>query len=60
LVTELGILWKKSDKNLDALVFGIKDNVRKAFSTACRIAGIEEGGIDGFSLHSCRHTAAIV
>ena len=58
LQAELRILWEKSNKNLDALVFGIKNNVRKSFSTACKIAGIKEGGIDGFCLHSCRHTAA--
>jgi integrase len=59
LETELRSLWEKSDKNLDNLVFGIKNNVRKSFSTACRIAGIKEGGIDGFVLHSCRHTVAV-
>ncbi len=58
LYNELNVLWEKSDKNLDSLVFGIKDNVRKSFSTACRIAGIIEGGTHGLTLHSLRHTAA--
>ena len=58
LYAELTILWKNSDKNFDSLVFGITDNVRKSFSSACKIAGIKEGGIDGLTLHSLRHSAA--
>lgn len=58
LYAELSILWENSDKNLDSLVFGITDNVRKSFSSACKIAGIKEGGIDGLTLHCLRHTAA--
>lgn len=55
---ELQALWQNSNVDLDALVFGIKDNVRRSFSTALNIAGIKEGGIDGISLHSLRHTFA--
>jgi integrase len=32
--------------------------VRKSFATACKLAGIKQGGIDGLTLHSLRHTAA--
>lgn len=55
---ELIRLWENSDKNLDSLVFNITDNVRRSFSTACKIAGIKEGGIDGLTLHCLRHSAA--
>jgi integrase len=55
---ELSILWGNSDKNPESLVFGITDNVRKSFSSACKLAGIKEGGIDGLTLHCLRHTAA--
>jgi integrase len=51
-------LWEKSDKLLDSTVFGISDNVRNSFKTACKIAGIQHGGIDGLTLHCLRHTAA--
>jgi integrase len=58
LYDELLILWETSNKNLDSKVFGISDNVRKSFSSVCKIAKIKEGGIDGLTLHSLRHTAA--
>jgi integrase len=58
LFDELKRLWQESDKSLDSLVFGIKDNVRKSFSSACKTAGIKEGGINGLTLHCLRHTAA--
>jgi integrase len=54
---ELRILWEASTQNSDARVFGISDNVRKSFASACEIAGIKHGGIDGLTLHSLRHTA---
>lgn len=59
LYDELQRLWQESDKNLDSLVFGISDNVRKSFSSACKAAGIKEGGLDGLTLHCLRHTAAV-
>lgn len=58
LMDELINLWKASNKSLDSKVFGISDNVRNSFSSACQAAGIKEGGIDGLTLHSLRHTAA--
>lgn len=59
LLDELTGLWDRSDKKPDSLVFRIKNNVRRAFSSACKAAGIKEGGIDGFTLHSCRHSFAV-
>jgi integrase len=58
LFDELIKLRNESNQDLDSLVFGIKDNVRKSFSTACKIAGIKEGGVDGLTLHSLRHSCA--
>lgn len=55
---ELLQLWEASSKAPDARVLGITDNVRRSFSSACKIAGIKEGGIDGLTLHALRHTAA--
>jgi integrase len=46
-------LWEVSERQSDALVFGIKDNVRKSFGAACKDAEIA-----GFTLHCARHTAA--
>ena len=51
-------LRKESNQDLDSLVFGITDNVRKSFSSACKVADIKEGGIDGLTLHFLRYTAA--
>ncbi len=58
LYDELINLWNFSNKSLESRVFGITDNVRSSFSTACKIAKIKEGGIEGLTLHSLRHTAA--
>jgi len=58
LFDELVKLREKSNQDLESLVFSITDNVRKSFSSACKIAGIKEGGIEGLTLHSLRHTAA--
>jgi len=55
---ELRCLWEASDENLDRRVFGITDNVRNSFASVCEVAGIKQGGIDGITLHSLRHTAA--
>jgi integrase len=54
---ELERLWEES-KDSEGRVFGISDNVRKAFASACKEAGIRHGGIDGLTLHCLRHTAA--
>ncbi|MCA1623847.1 MAG: site-specific integrase [Acidobacteria bacterium] len=45
-------IWEQSPKDLDELVFGIKNTVKRSFASACRDAGIE-----GFHFHDCRHTA---
>ena len=58
LFNELQTLWENSNKNLDNLVFGIIDNVSRSFISACREAGIKQGGIDGITIHSLRHSAA--
>jgi integrase len=55
---ELSALWEASGKEPDARVFGITNNVRKSFASACEIAGIKHGGLFGLTLHSLRHTAA--
>lgn len=55
---ELQELWKQSSKKPVSLVFGIANNVRRSFASACNDAGIEHGGIDGLTLHCLRHTAA--
>jgi integrase len=55
---ELLTLWEASSTDLNERVFGITDNVRKSFASACEVAGIKQGGIDGLTLHSLRHTAA--
>ena len=51
-------LWNNSKKELDCLVFGITNNVRKSFTSACKIAGIKTGGLDGLVIHSLRHSTA--
>ncbi len=58
LTDEFIKLRTKSNENLNSLVFGITDNVRKSFSSACKVANIKEGGINGLTLHSLRHSAA--
>lgn len=55
---ELATLWDASSREPDETVFSVTDNVRKSFASACEIAGIKHGGIDGLTLHSLRHTAA--
>lgn len=55
---ELSALYEASTMNPDASVFSIRNNVRKSFASACAVAGIKHGGIDGLTLHSLRHTAA--
>jgi integrase len=53
LARELDRLWDESTKDPDTLVFGIKDNIKKAF-TAAR----SEAGIPDVRLHDLRHTHA--
>lgn len=55
---ELSALRDASSMDLNERVFGITNNVRKSFASACEVAGIKHGGIDGLTLHSLRHTAA--
>jgi integrase len=55
---ELWKLYESSSSDADAHVFNITSNVRNSFASACEIAGIKHGGIDGLTLHSLRHTAA--
>lgn len=55
---ELHALWEASRGDVDGRAFGIRNNVRKSFSSACKAAGINQGGIEGLNLHSMRHTAA--
>lgn len=58
LYGEFLALWESSNKDLNSRVFGISDNVRNSFKSACKEAGIKHGGIDGMTIHSLRHTAA--
>lgn len=60
LFLELHRLSDASNGLTDSLVFSIKteNGIRTAFETACRIAGIKHGGLDGLTLHCLRHTAA--
>jgi integrase len=58
LYRELASMWYAAPKEAEGLVFGITNNVRKSFASACKEAGIKHGGIDGLTLHCLRHTAA--
>lgn len=57
LHSELSTLWEKSNKDLMARVFPFTI-FRKSFQTACKIAGIKTGGLDGMVTHSLRHSTA--
>lgn len=50
---ELERLWGKSNKDLDALIFGISDNVKNSFT---RVR--EKAGLDDLRFHDLRHTHA--
>lgn len=53
LSCELEALYEKSPKRADVLVFGIGDNVRKAFNSARSVAGLPD-----VRFHDLRHTHA--
>jgi integrase len=53
LVDDLEKLYEQSPKEPDGLVFGISDNIKKAFNTARRIAGLPD-----VRFHDLRHTHA--
>jgi integrase len=38
---ELRILWEQSDKKFSSSVSGVKDNFKRSFNTACKLAEIE-------------------
>jgi integrase len=54
---ELIELWEKSKKDKKSQIFKIK-TFRKPFKTACKIAKIKTGGLDGLVPHSLRHSTA--
>ena len=45
-------LFDNKKPNFDQSVFGVSDNVKRSFATACDAAGILD-----FRFHDCRHTA---
>lgn len=49
---ELQRLWERGTGNTSESVFGIKDNIKRAFTTAR-----ERAGIDDLHFHDLRHTA---
>jgi integrase len=50
---ELLSLYQAQPQNAEGRVFGLIDNVKKSFTSACR-----EAAIEGLRLHDCRHTFA--
>ena len=53
LIRELQSIYEQSTKEVDALVFGITSNVKKAFNSARRLAGLPD-----VRFHDLRHTHA--
>lgn len=49
---ELIALWEKSPRDIESIVFGIRDNFQNGFTNILNEAGIEE-----FRFHDIRHTA---
>jgi integrase len=58
LCSLLHSMWEKAKGGLDSLVFRGCNDVRNSFASACKIAGIKYGGLDGLTLHCLRHTCA--
>jgi integrase len=58
LCSLLRSMWEKAKGGLDSLVFRGCNDVRNSFASACKIAGIKYGGLDGLTLHCLRHTCA--
>ncbi len=52
LHAELSRLWGQSPQDLDGLVFGLSDNFKRAWESACTASGIA-----GLHFHDLRHTA---
>ena len=50
---ELERKWSESSNGAEEIVFGIKDNIKNAWRTACELARLED-----FRFHDSRHTAA--
>ena len=53
LEAELEQLWRESEQDSGALVFGITREIRHGFGTAC-----DEAGLQGLRMHDLRHTHA--
>jgi integrase len=51
LQAELEQLWEVSPQDPDGLVFGIRDNFKNAWRSACKDAELQD-----FRFHDCRHT----
>jgi integrase len=53
LKSELSMLYPRTLQNSDALIFGIKNNVKRSFSTVRKAIGLKD-----IRFHDLRHTAA--